>query len=92
MKEGVGERVDGDLWRVLHLLLSVLLEGIGAQLYALGQRQPRLHDVLLRQVVKCKLLCSHPCCVNCPTNRLPSHGCPEKMSATAETEMYQAEL
>ena len=56
MEEGIGERMDGDLWRVFDLLLSVLLESGGAQLDALGERDPSLDDVLLREVVKRQLL------------------------------------
>lgn len=36
VEEGVGKRVDGNLWWVLYQLLPVFLEGIRAQLYALG--------------------------------------------------------
>ena len=53
VEEGIGKRVDGYLRRILDLLLAVFFEGAGAELNTLGERQPRLDNVLLREVVKC---------------------------------------
>ena len=46
MEKGIGERMDGDLRWVFDLLISVLFEGAGAQLYALRERESSLDNVM----------------------------------------------